>query len=695
MTHPGSRGGRRARQRIGEAVVEALAGRVLLSTSLAGSVLTIDGTEGNDRIVVAANKRFINILTVGNNADVKSFALSAVTSIHVNALGGDDKVIIDSSLDPMQYDCFVDAGAGNDSVYTGAGDDTVIGGDGNDKIYTNYGYDSIDGGNGRDLIDAGIGNDTINGGAHNDILVGGVGNDSISPGKGNDYVDAGDGDDTINDPAGNEYILAGAGDDTGKIGGTGLVAGQGDRDIFVATGGASLYGGDGNDNLQGSWLDGGKGNDTLSGLLGDDVIYGGAGDDLIRGFAGHDALYGNDGNDALFGGVDTDTLYGGKGDDNLYGTDGAADKHKGAAGTDDGFGQAGSDWFETDYPWRKGDYQKGVDRQVNSQNSLVQDPSAGLYTSGTLRISNNLNAGSLTLSNGTLSGTINLNDNVTVTNPGTIHLVTDTVSSTIVTKFLPGGAGFLSSGAYDTTQNKFVPPAMSHTQRITAGHVILQLPAGWNLGAMSFARDGIVWYGVSVDNATPPTSTSSLTIGGTTASNGIINVTNTGTYTLNGITTNLVAGNYTLNNGVLTLIGGTGTTTPTTPTSGAAEPTYTVPTLDGGTTQVPQSTPHLYDGVNSRQYRFLGVKSGTILIDGDGSITDADPKQWGLSATCLALPTANVTYRLAGHATTYHAASEFDSLPTGGPKLHGILLVGGAIWLPTDGVSEPYFSSGK
>ena len=40
------------------------------------------------------------------------------------------------------------------------------------------------------------------------------------------------------------------------------------------------------------------------------------------------------------------------------------------------------------------------------------------------------------------------------------------------------------------------------------------------------------------------------------------------------------------------------------------------------------------------------------------------------------------------------AADVIGTLPPGGPRLRGILVSGGAIWLPTDG-SEPYVSSGK
>src|SRR5215213_884466 len=139
---------------------EQLDPRVLLSVSLVGSVLTIDGTDGDDSIVAAASKRFVNILAVGDNDELHYYSLSAVTQISITGGAGNDRILVDGSLDALNFKTYVDGGAGNDRISTSAADDTIIGGEGNDKIYGTGGADIINGNSGNDTIYAGDGNDT-------------------------------------------------------------------------------------------------------------------------------------------------------------------------------------------------------------------------------------------------------------------------------------------------------------------------------------------------------------------------------------------------------------------------------------------------------------------------------------------------------------------------------------------------------
>jgi Ca2+-binding RTX toxin-like protein len=62
-------------------------------------------------------------------------------------------------------------------------------------------------------------------------------------------------------------------------------------------------------------IDGGNGNDTLTGGSGDDTLIGGNGDDILNGGSGTDTLQGGNGNDTINGNRGNDAEFGGNGDD--------------------------------------------------------------------------------------------------------------------------------------------------------------------------------------------------------------------------------------------------------------------------------------------------------------------------------------------------------------------------------------------
>lgn len=66
-------------------------------------------------------------------------------------------------------------------------------------------------------------------------------------------------------------------------------------------------------------LNGGRGNDHLTGGAGDDILHGGPGNDRLEGGSGNDILTGDAGNDQLLGGAGLDMLIGGAGNDHLVG----------------------------------------------------------------------------------------------------------------------------------------------------------------------------------------------------------------------------------------------------------------------------------------------------------------------------------------------------------------------------------------
>ncbi|HEY9857998.1 MAG TPA: calcium-binding protein, partial [Candidatus Obscuribacterales bacterium] len=80
-----------------------------------------------------------------------------------------------------------------------------------------------------------------------------------------------------------------------------------------------LNGGNGEDTLSGTSgrdeINGGNGRDTLSGGNGNDILEGGNGDDILLGQISNDILIGGNGDDLLDGGQGQDILTGGNGSD--------------------------------------------------------------------------------------------------------------------------------------------------------------------------------------------------------------------------------------------------------------------------------------------------------------------------------------------------------------------------------------------
>ena len=107
-----------------------------------------------------------------------------------------------------------------------------------------------------------------------------------------------------------------------------LGAGDDTADATVANRRHVIDGGDGDDTITGSSrnddLNGDGGEDTLKGLAGKDKINGGAGNDDIEGGADDDTITGGSGNDTIDGGTGNDTMSGGTGDD-TYTVDSTSD----------------------------------------------------------------------------------------------------------------------------------------------------------------------------------------------------------------------------------------------------------------------------------------------------------------------------------------------------------------------------------
>jgi Ca2+-binding RTX toxin-like protein len=213
---------------------EGLEDRRLLSSTLAGGVLTITGTANADRVFVTAamDKVYVveSTVTPGTNGAPptvtttrNAFNRADVHSIEANLGAGNDQMVVsDFSFfrgGGTPIPATLNGEAGNDTLITGGGDDTLNGGDGNDLLSGDGGKDVLNGGAGNDVLLGGGGDDTMNGDSGDDFLAGGGGNDTINGDDGRDRLDGGRGDDVLNGGAGNDAIFAVDGSGTDKVDG--------------------------------------------------------------------------------------------------------------------------------------------------------------------------------------------------------------------------------------------------------------------------------------------------------------------------------------------------------------------------------------------------------------------------------------------------------------------------------------------
>jgi hypothetical protein len=333
-----------------------LEGRLLLSAAMQDpqtGLVTVNGTDNGETIDV-------EIYT-----DPGGSALLNQVRVRV---GGVSQVFTGN---PLPQRIFVNAGAGDDVVHVfasggglgfyGAPVVEAFGGDGDDRItceigqgnsvYGGAGNDSLMGGNFDDVLDGGAGDDELAGFAGNDTLLGGDGADQLYGGEGNDSLNGGRGDDllrgqqdddTLVGDAGNEVLDGDRGHDTASYvdayhyGNNRISIGDGANDGYVIDHERDDVTGE-TENVRGT-----DGDDTLIGDEGDNVLAGNGGHDLIMGNGGQDrltagefscTLYGGRGNDTLVGGSQTDYLYGERGDDWLDGGAGR-DRVDGGPGRD-------------------------------------------------------------------------------------------------------------------------------------------------------------------------------------------------------------------------------------------------------------------------------------------------------------------------------------------------------------------------
>lgn len=231
----------------------------------------------------------------------------------IEGTGGDDVIV--GSAGPDQ----IDGLGGADTVCSGGGDDFVFGGDDADKLVGGPGDDRLVGGAADDLLEGQIGNDALRDDTGADLVLGGAGSDTLTvPGSADadhfDTFDGGPGIDTIFYSTRQVSVSVSLGDTLANDG----AANEGD--LVLAT----------------ERVEGGGGDDSLTGNLAANVLIGNAGNDLLKGSAGDDRTFGGPGDDRLVAGAGADLATGQGGADDIVVQDGVGgnDTADGGAGID-------------------------------------------------------------------------------------------------------------------------------------------------------------------------------------------------------------------------------------------------------------------------------------------------------------------------------------------------------------------------
>ena len=351
-----------------DTVTAVVGGNATVSSS--GMFLNGNGTVGSfqfesiDRAQLTGND-------AANDIDASGFA-GPTTILGGN---GNDDLTGGSSADRL------DGGNGDDELSGNAGNDVLIGGLGTDTLDGGLGNDSIDGGTlGNDQFRADVaangtltptsfngegtdtlvgidralligsagnnvisaagfnnpvtiegrgGNDVIAGSSKNDVLKGEGGDDRIDGNDGDDAIDGGAGTDTVDDERNADFVLT---DTTLSIG---LL----EDDSLVGIEQADLAGGDGNNDIDAlaftgpTTLDGGAGNDEITGTNNADSILGGPGTDTVFGRGGNDVINTGTGNDNIDAGSGDDTITGSFGNDTIDGSTGFDTLNEGFSST--------------------------------------------------------------------------------------------------------------------------------------------------------------------------------------------------------------------------------------------------------------------------------------------------------------------------------------------------------------------------
>jgi Ca2+-binding RTX toxin-like protein len=334
-------------------------------TGAANGFDTVNGGNGTDTLKALAASTVIGLTSFTGFEAIDATGFAGVSVV----LGGADDVI-DLTVVTATNLSAISGGAGADTFVGSSANDTFNGDDGDDTFFASAGADAYAGGLGNDVLKATANNqvislraiagvETITANGFSGVTIVGTtaaetfnfagltlsGVDSIDGGAGNDVITGASGADVIIGGIGDDTLAGGDGDDVFRFGGTGLgtdtINGGLGYDSLVATANGTVIGvgalsgieaisggGFTGVSLAGStvadlWdfsgvalsgiglIDGGSGNDNITGTGEADVLQGSAGDDILNGGAGDDTfLYtaAANGLDTVSGGLGYDVL---------------------------------------------------------------------------------------------------------------------------------------------------------------------------------------------------------------------------------------------------------------------------------------------------------------------------------------------------------------------------------------------------
>ena len=174
------------------------------------SMFVRDGYSGGDDVSLDQNGGTVTVTTSSPNYAPATYSTNTFSTVYVQTLSGNDTITAGAGF---SLPLWVDAGAGNDLVRGGQGNNYIEGGSGNDTLYGGPKDDELVGLDGNDLLDGGGNDDLLYGGSGNDTLDGGSGSDTLDGGAGNDWLDGGAGNDLLIGSLGADMLQGGSGND--------------------------------------------------------------------------------------------------------------------------------------------------------------------------------------------------------------------------------------------------------------------------------------------------------------------------------------------------------------------------------------------------------------------------------------------------------------------------------------------------